>query len=110
MPSLEKLAHLYNLDFDFKEAPFPGKKMTEASHVHFAYTDPLIREFNLAIEKGERIAFIGKNGRGKSTLLRLLPGDLDPKVFRAILLKIAKFSGACPILTGLSSCIKLTSS
>jgi ATP-binding cassette subfamily F protein 3 len=79
MPSLEKLAHLYNLDFDFKEAPFPGKKMTEASHVHFAYTDPLIREFNLAIEKGERIAFIGKNGRGKSTLLRLLAGDLEPK-------------------------------
>ena len=33
---------------------------------------------HLSVEKGERIAIIGKNGRGKSTLLRLLAGDLAP--------------------------------
>lgn len=79
MPSLEKLAQLYHLDFAFKEAPFPGKKMAETSHVHFSYDQPLIRDFNLTIEKGERVAFIGKNGRGKSTLLRLLAQELKPK-------------------------------
>ena len=79
IPSLDKLKQIYQLDFDFKEAPFPGKKMVEASDVHFAYDQPLIKDFNLAIEKGERIAFIGKNGRGKSTLLKLLAAELAPQ-------------------------------
>lgn len=94
IPSLDKLKQIYELDFNFKEAPFPGKKMTEASHVDFAYDQPLIKEFNLAIEKGERIAFIGKNGRGKSTLLKLLAGELRPtqgKVAPSDNLKIGYF-------------------
>jgi ATP-binding cassette subfamily F protein 3 len=54
--------------------------MLEASHLQFSYTDePLIDDVTLEIEKGERVAIIGKNGRGKSTLLRLLGGDLTPK-------------------------------
>lgn len=94
MPSLDRLTQLYQLDFEFKEAPFPGKKMTEASHVDFAYDVPLIRDFDLAIEKGERIAFIGKNGRGKSTLLRLLGGEIEPNkgmISRSDNLKIGYF-------------------
>lgn len=78
-PVLEKLNQLSALSFDFNEAPFPGKRILEASHLQFSYTDePLIRDFSLSIEKGERIAIIGKNGRGKSTLLRMLGGDLAP--------------------------------
>jgi ATP-binding cassette subfamily F protein 3 len=79
-PVLEKLNAMSELSFAFQEAPFPGKKMVDAKHLQFSYTDePLIEDFSLEIEKGERIAIIGKNGRGKSTLLRLLGGDLIPQ-------------------------------
>ena len=79
-PVLEKLNQLSHLSFTFQEAPFPGKKMLAADHLQFSYSEvPLIQEVSLAIEKGERVALIGKNGRGKSTLLRLIGGDLAPK-------------------------------
>lgn len=80
LPDLEKLKSLHHLDFSFHEAPFPGKKMLEASHVGFSYEtkETLIEDFSLTIEKGDRIAIIGKNGYGKSTLLSLLAGRLNP--------------------------------
>lgn len=78
LPDLEKLKVLRHLDFSFQEAPFPGKRMIEASHVSFSYDEKeeLIDNFSLEIEKGDRIAIIGKNGYGKSTLLSLLAQKL----------------------------------
>lgn len=82
IPVLENLKNLYHLDFQFHEAPFPGKKMLEANDISFSYEpqtgEPLIKNLSLQIEKGERVAIIGKNGRGKSTILRLLSGELPP--------------------------------
>lgn len=80
MPTLEKLKNLYNLQFAFNEVPFPGKKMMEAQSLSFSYTkkEPLISDFSLTIEKGDRVAIIGKNGYGKSTLLKMLSGELTP--------------------------------
>lgn len=82
IPSLEKLKEINNLDFKFNEAFFPSKKMLEASNVSFSYdekaVEPLIENLSIEIEKGERIAIVGKNGRGKSTLLRLLAQELTP--------------------------------
>lgn len=82
IPVLENLKNLYHLDFAFNEANFPGKKMLEAQNVSFSYQSssekPLIENLSLTVEKGERIAIIGKNGRGKSTILRLLADDLAP--------------------------------
>ena len=76
-PALEKLNAIASLSFSFHEAPFPGKKMVEAKNLFFSYTEePLIQEVSLMIEKGDRIGIIGKNGRGKATLRRLLSGDL----------------------------------
>lgn len=78
LPALEKLKNLHHLDFSFHEIPFMGKKMLEVSNLEFSY-DPavsLIEDFSLVIEKGDRIAIIGKNGYGKSTLLKLLTGEL----------------------------------
>ncbi len=53
--------------------------MLEAAGVFFSYSeDPLIQDVSLEIENGDRVAIIGKNGRGKSTLLRLIAQDLTP--------------------------------
>ena len=82
IPVLENLKSLYELDFQFNEAFFPGKKMLDVHDLSFSYQahakKPLVEKFSLSIEKGERIAIIGKNGRGKSTILRLLAGELTP--------------------------------
>jgi ATPase subunit of ABC transporter with duplicated ATPase domains len=51
----------------------------EAKNLSKAYDkEPLFKNFNLAVEAGERIAIIGGNGVGKTTLLRCLYGDLVP--------------------------------
>lgn len=63
-PSLEKLNQLSDLAFSFHEAPFPGRRVMLAEELQFSYTgEPLIHDFSIEIEKGERIAIIGKNGR-----------------------------------------------
>lgn len=84
IPTLERLKNIYQLDFNFNESPFPGKKMIEAENVTFSYAGmpedtPLIQNLSLSVEKGERIAIIGKNGRGKSTILKLLAQEIQPK-------------------------------
>lgn len=81
LPSLEKLAQIENLNFSFQSAPFPGHTMLEASDLSFSYENmeqTLITDFNLEIGSNDRIAIIGKNGRGKSTLLKLLADELKP--------------------------------
>lgn len=79
LPSLEKLKDLHQLDFVFNEVPFYGKKMMEAVDLSFSYCDqPLIENLSLMIEKGDRIAIIGKNGYGKSTILKLLAQEITP--------------------------------
>lgn len=80
IPILEKLKNLEELDFNFHEAPFHGKKMLEIDDLHFAYKKeiPLISGLDLEIEKGKRTAIVGKNGRGKSTILRLIAEELTP--------------------------------
>lgn len=78
IPVLEKLKGVNNLGFSFNEVQFNGKKMLEAKNVSFGYVGPLIDDFSLVIEKGDRIAIIGKNGFGKSTLLKLMSQELTP--------------------------------
>ena len=80
MPTLEKLKNLYNLEFSFNQVPFPGKKMIDAQELSFSYDKqhPLVDNLSIIIEKGDRVAIIGKNGYGKSTLLKMLAGELIP--------------------------------
>jgi ATP-binding cassette, subfamily F, member 3 len=79
IPVLEQLKSINNLDFEFNVAPFPGKKMIDVDQLSFSYGETqLINELSFTIEKGEIIAILGKNGRGKSTLLRLLAKELIP--------------------------------
>ncbi|HHT47836.1 MAG TPA: ABC-F family ATP-binding cassette domain-containing protein [Firmicutes bacterium] len=78
---LEKLAKPEALAFTFPEAPSPGKLIMEVKGVSFAYqpTGPFfIDGLSFTVGRNDRIGIIGKNGKGKSTLLRLLAGELQP--------------------------------
>ena len=79
---LDKLSEIKTLDFEFNSRPFTGKRLLEAQDVTFAFgsdSAPLIKGFSVSIEKNDRIAIIGKNGKGKSTLLNLLSKELSPQ-------------------------------
>jgi ATP-binding cassette subfamily F protein 3 len=78
---LEKMSTIKDLEFEFVAAPFTGKCLIDAKDISFAFTPegpPLIDGLNLTVGKKDRIAVIGKNGKGKTTLLNLLAGELQP--------------------------------
>ncbi|MFC1671691.1 ABC-F family ATP-binding cassette domain-containing protein [Planctomycetota bacterium] len=78
---IDKLAEIEKLSFSFNAAECPARYVLEARGISFSYApaDPLlVSELDLGIEAGDRIGVIGKNGRGKTTLLKLLAGVLDP--------------------------------
>ncbi|OZA11257.1 MAG: elongation factor 3, partial [Rhodobacterales bacterium 17-64-5] len=62
-----------------ESGPVSGKKVIEAKSISKAFGDKvLIRDFDLRILRGDRVAFVGPNGVGKTTLLKLLTGELAP--------------------------------
>lgn len=96
MPVLEKLNALEQLNFSFNDLNFSGAKIEELQNISFQYEEnkPLIENFSLEILKGEKIAIIGKNGYGKSTLLKIIAGILEPtkgKVNRSSACEIGYF-------------------
>ncbi len=77
--NMEELTEIEDLDFSFSGIPFHAAKMAGVHNLGFGYTKdmPLIQKLNFDILKKDRICVIGKNGKGKSTLLKLLAGRLD---------------------------------
>ncbi len=62
------------------EAEESGRKVLEARNLCYGYDDTkIIENFSLKMMRGERIGLIGNNGVGKSTLLKLLLGELTPQ-------------------------------
>jgi ATP-binding cassette, subfamily F, member 3 len=81
MQLLEKLSEISDLHLRFNAMPFSGKWLLEARELSYAYDPadkPLIDSLSFALGKGDRVAVIGKNGQGKTTLLRLLVQELQP--------------------------------
>ena len=81
------------LEFDSGTAS--GKKVIEAQGVTKAFGDKLLfQNFDLRILRGDRVAFVGPNGVGKTTLLKMLTGEIAPdqgSVYLGTSLEIAIF-------------------
>ncbi|MBT7695934.1 MAG: ABC-F family ATP-binding cassette domain-containing protein, partial [Desulfobacterales bacterium] len=77
----EKLEAISNLDFSFRNKPYSGKYSMKVQDLSFSYEPekPLIQDMNITVGAHDRICVIGKNGKGKTTLLKLLAGVLKPQ-------------------------------
>lgn len=68
------------LNFQFHFRPYGSKNALEIENLDFGYSSQslLIQNLNCTAKKGEVLGVIGKNGKGKSTLLNILAGELKP--------------------------------
>lgn len=80
MSQKEKLSQLQDLDFYFNYEQFDAKVPLQAEKLSFGYTEDnlLIDDFSITIGKNDKICIVGKNGKGKTTLLKLLSQELKP--------------------------------
>lgn len=77
----EKLEDVATLDFNFTHSAYGSKEsMIEVENLAFGYNPKhrLINNLSFKVENGDKICVIGKNGKGKSTLLKLLTQNLEP--------------------------------
>ena len=84
-----------NLEMNFETSRI-GKKVIEFQNVDFAYDyKPILTQFSLLIQNKDRIGIVGDNGVGKSTLLNLIAGKLQPQAGQLIIgetVRVAYFS------------------
>ena len=75
----ERRERLGQIDLKAQDAAPSGKLVFEASEVWFDFGNgPIIADFSTRIMRGDRIGIVGPNGCGKTTLIKLLMGDLEP--------------------------------
>lgn len=65
-------------EFNFKTARASGKVIFGTKDLVIGYDSPLTKPLNLYMERGQKIALVGANGLGKSTLLKSLLGKIKP--------------------------------
>jgi ATP-binding cassette subfamily F protein 3 len=78
---IERLDRIQTLEFSFNHAPFNTKHMMRIEDVSFGYDNgpDLFSKLSFEILSRDRVCVIGPNGKGKSTLLRILAGQLQPR-------------------------------
>ncbi|MBU1667187.1 ATP-binding cassette domain-containing protein [bacterium] len=78
MDDMESLESEKNLDFNFTYKETPAKIVLRAENLGFGYNEnePLFQNVTFTLENGKTLAIIGKNGKGKSTLLNYIAGEL----------------------------------
>ena len=79
--SLDRVNEILNLDEESNGTikNFKFKDKIEFKNINFSYREgkPVLKDFNLTINKGEKIAVVGKNGAGKTTIVNLLMDFYD---------------------------------
>lgn len=76
---VEKPKPSWQMKVDFGDLPESGKDVLRLDKVSVGYgARVLLRDVTLSIRQGERIALIGENGTGKSTLIKTITGQLPP--------------------------------
>ena len=65
-------------EFHFRTARTSGKVIFETKDLVIGYDEPLSRALNIGMERGEKIALVGANGIGKTTLLKSILGLVEP--------------------------------
>jgi ATP-binding cassette subfamily F protein 3 len=80
MEKKDKLEQAKNLEFSFRSKPFKAKQVCTVDGLSFAWgaQRPLFEDLSFSILAEERICVVGKNGKGKTTLLKVLAGSLAP--------------------------------
>lgn len=83
MSTMDKLNDVEVLGFRFRFIECPGKQIAEVKNLSFSYegkeNDVLFHNLSVPINREDRIGIIGKNGKGKSTLLNVIAGNLSPR-------------------------------
>ena len=92
----ERREHQGKANIQIDAAEKSGKQVIVVEHATFAHPggEPLIRDFSMVLQRGDRIGLLGANGTGKTTLLKLLLGDQQPssgKVEAGTRLEVAYF-------------------
>lgn len=78
MERIELAAEKPKPEFNFKQGRTSGKLIFETRDLVIGYDEPLSKSLNLLMERGQKIALVGANGLGKSTLLKSLLGIIKP--------------------------------
>ena len=76
----ERRKRLGTAKMDIHQAEKSGKVVAEANDISFAFgSDTVVRNFSTLIQRGDKVGLIGRNGVGKTTLIKLLLGELTPQ-------------------------------
>ena len=91
----QRREHLKTANIQVQQESSSGKIVAELERVSFSYDDwPIIKDFSVRVMRGDKIGLIGPNGVGKSTLLKLILGEVEPqagKVKRGTKIEVAYF-------------------
>lgn len=81
--------------FEFFPCPRAGNPLIQCNLVDAGYQTPILKKINLSLNPGDRIALLGPNGEGKSTLIKTLTGalpTLNGTIHRSAHLKIGYYA------------------
>lgn len=78
MDLIELAAEKPKPEFNFRYGGTPGKMLFETKKLVIGYNEPLSKPLDFYMERGQKIALIGTNGIGKTTLLKSLLGLIPP--------------------------------
>ena len=74
----ERQSRQGNVKLELDDAKKSGAIVAKLENVDFAYNEKILSDFSSVIRRGDRVGVIGRNGTGKSTLLKLILGELEP--------------------------------